>query len=182
MTSLFPPRESLVVTSRLGTGNSRTFFLRCTVYCKHMCTVHGYMEKKAEIFAEKERPTRPTTRINGHRVGGGGDWAYTVQAVDTYRQAGQFTWPFGQHGTLRHDVEQVFFSFNIFLGDFYLFFSYNIQHCFICRPSDSTVPTDAGIEPRTVATSALAVRCSNHQARSHRRTSCSRVKIPTWYL
>ncbi len=29
MTLLFPPRESLVVTSRLGTGNSRTFFLRC---------------------------------------------------------------------------------------------------------------------------------------------------------
>jgi hypothetical protein len=26
MTSLFPPRESLVVTSRLGTGNFRTFF------------------------------------------------------------------------------------------------------------------------------------------------------------
>ncbi len=26
MTSLFPPRESLVVTSWLGTGNSRTFF------------------------------------------------------------------------------------------------------------------------------------------------------------
>ncbi len=30
MSSLFPPRESLVVTSRLGTGNSRTCFLRCT--------------------------------------------------------------------------------------------------------------------------------------------------------
>jgi hypothetical protein len=29
MTPLFPPRESLVVTSRLGTGNFRTFFLRC---------------------------------------------------------------------------------------------------------------------------------------------------------
>jgi hypothetical protein len=42
------------------------------------------------------------------------------------------------------------------------FFSYYIQHCFICRPSDSTVPTDAGIEPMTVATSALAVRRSNH--------------------
>jgi hypothetical protein len=27
---------------------------------------------------------------------------------------------------------------------------------------DSTVPTDAGIEPRTIATGALAVRCSNH--------------------
>ncbi len=52
----------------------------------------------------------------------------------------------------------------------YIFFfpyRYNVQHCFICRPSDSTVPTDAGIEPRTVATSALAVRRSNHQARSH---------------
>ncbi len=30
MTSLFPLKESLVVTSRLGTGNSRTFFLRWT--------------------------------------------------------------------------------------------------------------------------------------------------------
>jgi hypothetical protein len=32
-------------------------------------------------------------------------------------------------------------------GFFYILF----QHCFICLPSDSTVPTDAGIEPRTVA-------------------------------
>jgi hypothetical protein len=30
-----------------------------------------------------------------------------------------------------------------------------IQHCFICRPSDSTVSVDAGIEPRAVATLAL---------------------------
>ncbi len=29
------------------------------------------------------------------------------------------------------------------------------------------MPTDAGIEPRTVATGALAVRRSNHKARSH---------------
>jgi hypothetical protein len=34
---------------------------------------------------------------------------------------------------------------------------YDIQHCFICRPSDSTVSEDAGIEPRTVAFPALAV-------------------------
>ncbi len=40
--------------------------------------------------------------------------------------------------------------------------SYYIQHCFVCRPSDSAVPTDAGIVPRTVETSALAVRRSNH--------------------
>ncbi len=52
---------------------------------------------------------------------------------------------------------------NFFIYIFWgIFFSYYIQHCFICRPSDSTVPTDAGIEPRTVATGALAVRRSNH--------------------
>jgi hypothetical protein len=33
--------------------------------------------------------------------------------------------------------------------------SYYIQRCFICRPSDSTVPTDAVIQPRTVATGQL---------------------------
>ncbi len=44
---------------------------------------------------------------------------------------------------------------------------YDTQHCFICRPSDSTVSEDAGIEPRTVATTALAVRRDNHSARSH---------------
>ncbi len=54
-----------------------------------------------------------------------------------------------------------FYSVDFFFwgGDF---FSFYIQHCFICRPSDSTVPTDAGIVPRTVATGALAVRRSNH--------------------
>jgi hypothetical protein len=54
-------------------------------------------------------------------------------------------------------------------GGFFGFFlfMYDIQHCFICHPSDSTVSEDAGIEPRTVATTALAVRRSNHSARSH---------------
>ncbi len=41
------------------------------------------------------------------------------------------------------------FLYLYFLGGFFSFRSYNIQHCFIRRPSDSTVPTDAGIEPRT---------------------------------
>ncbi len=50
---------------------------------------------------------------------------------------------------------------------FFFFFMYDIQHCFIGRPSDSTVSEDAGIEPRTVATTALAVRRSNQAARSH---------------
>ncbi len=43
---------------------------------------------------------------------------------------------------------------------------YDIQHCFICRPSDSIVSKDAGIEPRKVATTALAVRRPNHSART----------------
>jgi hypothetical protein len=55
----------------------------------------------------------------------------------------------------------IFFFFKYFFGGFF-FSSYYIQHCFICLPSDSTVPTNAGIEPRTVAASALAVRRSNH--------------------
>ncbi len=50
-------------------------------------------------------------------------------------------------------------------GGFFLFFYVRyIQHCFICRPSDSTVSEDAGIEPRTVATTALAVRRSYHSS------------------
>ncbi len=71
-----------------------------------------------------------------------------------------------------------FFFFSFFLGggDFFSFCSYNIQHCFICRPSDSTVPTDAGIVPRTVATGVLAVRRSNHKARSHPRTRLDLIR------
>jgi hypothetical protein len=44
---------------------------------------------------------------------------------------------------------------------------YHIQHCFMCRPSDSTVSEDAGIKPGNVAILAVAVyRRSNHSARS----------------
>ena len=49
----------------------------------------------------------------------------------------------------------------------FFIFMYVIQHCFICRPSDSAVSEDAGIEARTVATFALTARRSNHSARSH---------------
>jgi hypothetical protein len=44
---------------------------------------------------------------------------------------------------------------------------YFIQRCFNCRPSDSFVSEDAGIEPRTVATVALAVRRSDLSAGSN---------------
>jgi hypothetical protein len=50
--------------------------------------------------------------------------------------------------------------------DFFILM-YDIQHCIICRPSDSAVPEDAKIEPRKVATTALAIRRSNHSARFH---------------
>jgi hypothetical protein len=58
------------------------------------------------------------------------------------------------------------------LGKLFIFIvlsMYFIQHCFcfICRPSDFTVSEDAGIEPRSVATLALAVRRCNHSAISH---------------
>ncbi len=47
-----------------------------------------------------------------------------------------------------HNIKNNYFSSNCAV--------YSIQHCFICRPSDFTVSEDAaGIEPRTVATSAL---------------------------
>ncbi len=82
------------------------------------------------------------------------DWSQYVLPVTTIRLVILF-------------IHIFFFFSNIFWGDFFLFCLYNIQYCFICRPSDSTVPTDAGIEPRTVATGALAVRHSNHWARSH---------------
>ncbi len=58
------------------------------------------------------------------------------------------------------------FSFKWRFFGFFLFLSH-IQHCFICRPSDSTVSEDAVIEPRTIVTTALVVRRSNYSARSH---------------
>jgi hypothetical protein len=58
---------------------------------------------------------------------------------------------------------------NFFKRGFFGFFSfgYIIKHCFICRPSDSTVSEDAGIEPRNVATLALTARRSDQSAMSH---------------
>ncbi len=54
-------------------------------------------------------------------------------------------------------------------GGIFCFFllMYCIQHRLICRPPDSTVSEDAGIEPRTVATLTLTARRSIYLARSH---------------
>ncbi len=45
-----------------------------------------------------------------------------------------------------------------FKGGFFGFFKYFIQHCFIFRPSESTVWEDAGFELRTVVTLALSIQ------------------------
>jgi hypothetical protein len=55
----------------------------------------------------------------------------------------------------------------IFFSGIFRTFKYFIQRCFICRPSHSTVPEEAEIEPRTSCNSAFAARRSNHSARSH---------------
>ncbi len=55
---------------------------------------------------------------------------------------------------------------------FFVFYAH-YSTLLICRPSDSTVSEDAGIEPRTVATSALTARRSNHSARSHSNSARS---------
>jgi hypothetical protein len=67
------------------------------------------------------------------------------------------------------DLFKVRFKLSFLKGDFlnFFIFMYIVQHCFICRPPDSNVSEDAGIESRTVATFALTVRRSNHLGRSH---------------
>ncbi len=65
--------------------------------------------------------------------------------------------PFPQTGVRSHWFYKCFLKWDSFF----------IRHCFISRPSDSTVSGDAGIEPRTVATSALAVRRFNNLTRSN---------------
>jgi hypothetical protein len=63
---------------------------------------------------------------------------------------------------LADQVRPLLVVFIIFIYKFWGGFYCTLFSTAICRPSDSTVPMDAGIEPRTVATGALAVRCSNH--------------------
>jgi len=58
-------------------------------------------------------------------------------------------------------------------GFFRFFFSmYVIQHCFICRPLNSTVSGDAGIDPKIVETLALAARRFSNLAQSPEHKIC----------
>jgi len=101
--------------------------------------------------------------------------------LPTRRTAGQV----GKHitqGMYNNMVHLSQICFQRMSLDFFLFM-YNIQHCqhcLICCPSDSTVSEDSGIKPRTVAsvTTALAVRCSNHSARTHPHSTRSHPHSP----
>jgi hypothetical protein len=68
---------------------------------------------------------------------------------------------------MQREVEQNNHGLGERLSEDFCAFVYFVKNCFICRPSDLTVSEDAGIEPRTAATLALAVRRSNNSARSH---------------
>ena len=52
-------------------------------------------------------------------------------------------------------------------GHIFVLLWHFFQHCFICRPSDSSASEHAGIEPRTVEILALSIIRSNHSDRSH---------------
>ncbi len=70
MTSLFPPRESLVVTSRLGTGNSRTFFLRCKPHREEGAeteTEEGSETKEVDEWTEPVLGPLPTPPLASQR-------------------------------------------------------------------------------------------------------------------
>ncbi len=82
MTSLFPPRKSLVVTSRLGTGNSQTFFLLCTQLLMHSV----YANAMLSVQSSELGPPAPSSAseccapfwvLGGYTLacgwGGGGD-------------------------------------------------------------------------------------------------------------
>ncbi len=60
-----------------------------------------------------------------------------------------------------------FLSFSPLKGELFWTFAFHVRYSTLLHmpPSDYTASEDAGIEPRTVATMALAVRSSNHSAR-----------------
>ncbi len=88
-------------------------------------------------------------------------WCYVLSQ---YRFASLVHWTGGGGGILCIHLAMEFIP-DILACDYMFFiFTYFIQHCFICRPSDSTVSVDATIEPRTFATLALTVRRSKHSA------------------
>ncbi len=76
MTSLFPPRESLVVTSRLGRGNSRTFFYGVE-------TLQMYKSRMETVQKEKQTPP-PTQFAHANMTW----WSSSAEQAPTQRGPG----------------------------------------------------------------------------------------------
>ncbi len=74
----------------------------------------------------------------------------------------------------RHEM-YVFLEVKKFRVFWIFLFMYVLQHCFICRPSNSTVSEDGGTEPKAVAT-VITARRFNQSAKSHQQ------KIKVSYL
>jgi hypothetical protein len=90
----------------------------------------------------------------------------------------QYLYP--EKGLILLYVTFVYFEvLEIQAGDFLDFFSFYVLYSTLLylRTSDSTVSEDAGTEPRTVATVTLAVRRSNHSARSHPHSARSHLQL-----
>jgi hypothetical protein len=109
-----------------------------------------------------------TLAVLGARLSHGHNqqFQYALQSLTLWReiQTDMFKlWCLAEEVSTRLPLIIIFF----FSAGFFRIFKHFIQHCVICRPSDSTVPVNAGIEPRTVATTALTVRRFNHSAKSH---------------
>ncbi len=83
----------------------------------------------------------------------------------------------GHAGQVRIELHAFSQKSGNFLDFFFFLCTLFNTVCFICRLSDSTVSVDAGIEPRTVATSALTARHPNLSARSHQQ---SPLKVPVY--
>ncbi len=104
-----------------------------------------------------------------HMIGEERDRPVVLETVDSGKIGADVRRGEGGYGILglssSYHITSIFIKNRIiffYSGLIYGFFLHFIQHCFICRPSDSTVSEDAEIEPRTFATTALAVRRSNH--------------------
>jgi len=66
------------------------------------------------------------------------------------------------HSVLCVPVQGHCFLFLVFFFYFFQYLLYGIQHCFVCRSTDSTVSEDNTIAPRTVVIFQLAARRSDN--------------------